>query len=608
MVDERRDQCERCDRQQQVQALCSSDPLAAAKNRVLLPARSPWRRRRRRWRRRDGQRRQSGLVGAVGGGHAGRSCRCRGWSALAVSGRASGERGLRRHILTGKCRGLLCPRRRLQRGCRCGLRDGRWLPELTTTILPLSRRHRVGVPRPIAVMHTGGVSLTAQIDLLRGAVDAAREAIVVDGGARRPRRGRRRGRQLGCPLLHGRPARLPRAGAGAPSWRSPTPMDSVTVSEVVLLPGDGSLLAPPWVPWCERIAAGDLQPGDQLAAEPDDPRLVPNQVDSGDLEELDTELGLGRRRAETRRDAARPRSAGTTVSSGRSQRWRKPPSTTARRAGSTQLSGALRVAFRGVRQQVRRRRPRRVRRVRLRRPLRHRAATAGVHTAVRPVRRRGARGVRHGGLTVTDPTRSASRRGVLPSWMRGTGRRRGSSRTARRGRPRRRRVPRPAVHRAGRQCRRRGRRCRRCRAISRCGATPTVRCTSQTPGTADRRRGGVAAGVACLGERARRRDGRTVRRGLRRRGPGRRPGGGSDPPRRHWSSTARRPRTQSSRPESCRRTNRCRSCDSRGSPTRRPRRSSTPRSCWCRAPGSTLTICWKASPSRSATACWNFLR
>ena len=32
-------------------------------------------------------------------------------------------------------------------------------------------------------MHTGGVSLTAQIDLLRGAVDAAREAIVVDGGA-----------------------------------------------------------------------------------------------------------------------------------------------------------------------------------------------------------------------------------------------------------------------------------------------------------------------------------------------------------------------------------------------------------------------------------------
>lgn len=86
--------------------------------------------------------------------------------------------------------------------------------------------------------------------------------------------------------------------AGAPGC------DEVTVSEVVLLPGDGALLAPEWIPWAQRIASGDLGPGDLLATPADDPRLVPNQIDTLDVDpidadelgQVDTEIGLGRTR------------------------------------------------------------------------------------------------------------------------------------------------------------------------------------------------------------------------------------------------------------------------------------------------------------------------
>jgi hypothetical protein len=49
----------------------------------------------------------------------------------------------------------------------------------------------------------------------------------------------------------------------------------VTVSETVLLPGSGALLAPDWVPWHDRLRPGDLGVGDLLPAPPDDERLVP---------------------------------------------------------------------------------------------------------------------------------------------------------------------------------------------------------------------------------------------------------------------------------------------------------------------------------------------
>ena len=78
-----------------------------------------------------------------------------------------------------------------------------------------------------------------------------------------------------------------------------------TVAEVCLLPGPGALVAPPWVPWSERIAPGDLGVGDVLPTQDDDPRLAPGwsglddlaaASDEPGLRPTGWELGIGRRR------------------------------------------------------------------------------------------------------------------------------------------------------------------------------------------------------------------------------------------------------------------------------------------------------------------------
>ena len=56
----------------------------------------------------------------------------------------------------------------------------------------------------------------------------------------------------------------------------------VTISEVVLLPGPDSMLAPDWVPWSERVRPGDLGVGDLMPAASDDERLVPVTMLEGD--------------------------------------------------------------------------------------------------------------------------------------------------------------------------------------------------------------------------------------------------------------------------------------------------------------------------------------
>jgi hypothetical protein len=61
----------------------------------------------------------------------------------------------------------------------------------------------------------------------------------------------------------------------------------VTVSESVLLPGPDSLLAPPWVPWTERVRPGDLKAGDLMPARSDDSRLVPVVAIAGEAGLLD---------------------------------------------------------------------------------------------------------------------------------------------------------------------------------------------------------------------------------------------------------------------------------------------------------------------------------
>ncbi|WP_283139013.1 DUF3027 domain-containing protein [Rhizohabitans arisaemae] len=73
---------------------------------------------------------------------------------------------------------------------------------------------------------------------------------------------------------------------------------NVTVSESVLLPGGGSLLAPAWVPWSERLLPGDLGVGDLLPTSADDDRLAPGFTDTaedGD-QQMFFEYGLGRAR------------------------------------------------------------------------------------------------------------------------------------------------------------------------------------------------------------------------------------------------------------------------------------------------------------------------
>jgi Protein of unknown function (DUF3027) len=76
----------------------------------------------------------------------------------------------------------------------------------------------------------------------------------------------------------------------------------VTVSEVVLLPGPDALVGPEWVPWQQRVQAGDLGVGDLMPTAPDDPRLVPGYVESDDpaVEAVAMEVGLGRARVMSR--------------------------------------------------------------------------------------------------------------------------------------------------------------------------------------------------------------------------------------------------------------------------------------------------------------------
>ncbi len=61
----------------------------------------------------------------------------------------------------------------------------------------------------------------------------------------------------------------------------------ITVSESLLLPGPDSLLAPPWVPWTERVRPGDLKVGDLMPASSDDERLVPFVAIAGEAGLLD---------------------------------------------------------------------------------------------------------------------------------------------------------------------------------------------------------------------------------------------------------------------------------------------------------------------------------
>jgi hypothetical protein len=101
-----------------------------------------------------------------------------------------------------------------------------------------------------------------------------------------------------------------------PGWRwaitvARVPRGKVaTVCETHLVPGEGALLSPEWLPYADRLAPGDVGAGDVLPYKEDDPLLEPGFEATGDdeIDQLATyELGLGRKRvlsAEGREAAA----------------------------------------------------------------------------------------------------------------------------------------------------------------------------------------------------------------------------------------------------------------------------------------------------------------
>ncbi len=139
--------------------------------------------------------------------------------------------------------------------------------------------------------------------VLARAVERAREALVElhEGGV---------GRHLGvtaedqCSATHRFEADLP----GYHGWQwavvvaAAPDSEHVTISELALLPGPDALVAPEWLPWDQRVRPGDLSPGDLLAPAPNDPRLVPGYVATGDpeIDEVAFEVGLGRKQVMSR--------------------------------------------------------------------------------------------------------------------------------------------------------------------------------------------------------------------------------------------------------------------------------------------------------------------
>ncbi|WP_109473393.1 DUF3027 domain-containing protein [Ornithinimicrobium cavernae] len=103
-----------------------------------------------------------------------------------------------------------------------------------------------------------------------------------------------------------------------PGWRwaitltRPPRGRTALISETHLVAGDDALLSPAWVPYAERLAPGDVGPGDVTPMIEDDPLLEAGFEATGD-EDVDqvgfVELGLGRPRVLSAegRDAAATR-------------------------------------------------------------------------------------------------------------------------------------------------------------------------------------------------------------------------------------------------------------------------------------------------------------
>lgn len=143
--------------------------------------------------------------------------------------------------------------------------------------------------------------------------------------------------------------------AAYPGWRWAVTLSRVprarraTVSEVHLVAGEGSMLSPEWVPYADRLAPGDIGPGDRTPFSDDDPHLEAGFEATGeeDVDEVALwELGLGRPRvlsAEGRDAAATRWNEGERGADSESARQAPQP---CRSCGYfLPVAGALRSAF-----------------------------------------------------------------------------------------------------------------------------------------------------------------------------------------------------------------------------------------------------------------------
>ena len=151
---------------------------------------------------------------------------------------------------------------------------------------------------------------TAKIDVLcEAAVELAREAALEAAGAMGV------GEHLGCRAEGERVVShlfaCPHPGYRGWQWSVTVARASraktITVNEVVLLPGEGALLSSSWLPWTDRIQPGDVTPGVLMPSPDEDPRLEPGYTggeQAGDPDPAEdslirtvvAELGLGRER------------------------------------------------------------------------------------------------------------------------------------------------------------------------------------------------------------------------------------------------------------------------------------------------------------------------
>ena len=185
---------------------------------------------------------------------------------------------------------------------------------------------------------------------------------------------------------------------------------TVTLDEMVLLPGPDALLAPEWVPWSERLRPGDMGPGDLLPTDAEDLRLEPGysgeDEPAAELAPVSARHGRAGRGGGRRASPARPANAAVAPARGsiavgrrgarhapgarpvpvraahapptagrrpsaRRPRWRRPrPRPVSAAASWCRSAGSLRPGLRRLRERVRAGgRPRGVPVVRLRRPL-----------------------------------------------------------------------------------------------------------------------------------------------------------------------------------------------------------------------------------------------